>query len=145
MHSSASDVLTGRFGLPTEAVSAARIRPVARTVDTIHPGVFYVGLGAYAGLLLGLWVLFVSDAQTVLGLAVCTAYFLMYFGVPVVFLRTRRQPRAAAGAFGDFLRNRVETFGGLMGGWSVLIQVTILPVFLGLGLIAMGVILHLMR
>ncbi|MGV8840885.1 MAG: hypothetical protein ACWA6X_11345 [Bauldia sp.] len=118
----------------------------AYATDRMHPGVFGLAIGSYGAMVLALWLLFVTDVQTVLSLLICTAYFGMYFGVPVAMYRIarksgRREP--PAGSLGRFLRGDLETIAGNLSGWSALGQVLVIPVSLTLGLIAMGVILKM--
>jgi hypothetical protein len=103
----------------------------AYATDRMHPGVFGLAIGSYGAMVLALWLLFVTDVQTVLSLLICTAYFGMYFGVPVAMYRIARKS------------GRREPPAGSLSGWSALGQVLVIPVSLTLGLIAMGVILKM--
>ncbi len=118
----------------------------AYATDRMHPGVFGLAIGSYGAMMLSLWLLFGTDTQTVLSLLVCTAYFGMYFGVPVAMYRLARKSglrEAPAGSLGRFLRGDLETITGNLSGWSALSQVLVIPVSLTFGLIAMGVIMKL--
>lgn len=129
---------------PVTARNAHRV--AAYATDRMHPGVFALALGSYGAMVLVLWLLFVSDGQTVLSLLICTAYFGMYFGVPLAMYRLARKTflkEPAAGSLSGFLHGDLETNTGRLSGWSALSQVLVVPVSLTFGLIAMGVILAL--
>ncbi len=126
--------------------SSAAHRAAAYATDRMHPGVFGLAIGSYGAMVLALWLLFVTDLQTVLSLLVCTAYFGMYFGVPLAMYRIARKAglnEPPAGSLGRFLRGDLETVTGNLSGWSALSQVLVIPVSLTIGLIAMGIIMKI--
>jgi hypothetical protein len=114
----------------------------AVSTDQMYPGVFGLAAAAYGAMMLSFWLLFVSDVGTFLSLAVCTAYFGMYFGVPAVMHRVARQAetQVAGGSLGQFLRSDLETITGPISGWAAVTQVLVIPVSLTVGIIAMGLI-----
>jgi hypothetical protein len=124
--------------------TATAHRTAAYATDRMHPGVFVAAIGSYAAMLAGLWLLFGTDLSTGLSLIVCTAYFGMYFGVPVAMYRLARKTllkEPPAGSMRRFLHGDLETVTGPVSGWSALSQVLVVPVSLTIGLIAMGIIL----
>lgn len=142
---SATDAVVGHWTGTARAGSTAH-SAAAYATDRMHPGVFVLAIGSYGAMVLALWLLFGTDTQTVLSLLVCTAYFGMYFGVPLAMYRIARKTglkEAPAGSLGRFLRGDLETITGNLSGWSALSQVLVIPVSLTVGLIAMGIILKL--
>ncbi|MGD9738793.1 MAG: hypothetical protein AB7O56_07165 [Bauldia sp.] len=125
-------------------IAAVRSRHAvaAYSTDRMHPRVFGLAIASYGAMLLVLWLLFVTGADMVVTLFVCTAYFAMYFGVPVAMYRlaAKAAPPAASGSFAVFLRGGLETVSGTISGWSAMVQVLVVPVSLTFGLIAMGII-----
>ena len=120
-------------------------RVAAYATDRMHPSVFALAIGSYGAMVLALWLLFVTDAQTMLSLLVCTAYFAMYFGVPVAMYRLSKKvhPEPAPGSLAKFLGGDLETISGTLSGWSAMSQVLVVPVSLTFGLIAMGIIVKI--
>jgi hypothetical protein len=115
----------------------------AYVTDSLHPAVFGLLIGAYGSMLLALWLIFVSNVETLVALAVCTVYFAMFFGVPLAMYRvqSKAQPvRAAGGTLSEFLRGELETYGGRISGWGAAIQVLVVPAPITLGIVAIGLI-----
>jgi hypothetical protein len=130
-------VVAGRLIAPSLANTSA-----AYVTDRLHPAVFGLLVGAYGAMLLALWLIFVSDVETLVTLAVCTVYFAMFFGVPLAMYRvqSKAQPVRAAGTLSEFLRGELETYGGRISGWGAAIQVLVVPAPITLGIIAIGLI-----
>ena len=94
---------------------------------------------AYAGLILIFLGLFANSALALFSIAVCAGFVAIFFAVPAVFLRIEDAP-ARRPTMAAFLRNGLQTLTGHSGGGDALVQMLIIPVFLTLGLAAIGVI-----
>ena len=124
----------------TPTAVPARVDGLVSSTDRIHPGLMGAVLGSYLALLGAIWILFVANIESGIAMAVNTAYFAMYFGVPLVMARTGLV-RFRAPGFRQFLRGKFEIFDGRISGSAALAQMIVVPVALGLGLIAMGFIM----
>ena len=122
----------------------AQVRSFPQTHALMHRGVYKVALSCWAGFLAVFWVTFWMSANALFMVAIGTFYALMFFGVPVIMSRmapTRPRPGSLAG----FLRGRFATIDGPISGLDALLQVILVPVALGLGGIAIGIIIHMAR
>lgn len=111
----------------------------------LHPHLLGLLMGVYGGMLLTLWLLFGTDINALIALGVCTVYFAMYFGVPLVMLRLAEHgatPRHQ-GSLANFLDNDVDTNTGRVGGWGAMAQLLTIPVGLTGAFMAFGIIIRL--
>lgn len=120
-------------------------RSGAEVTDHLHPGVFGLFIAIYCSMLLVLWLVFGTDINALIVLAISTVYFAMYLGVPV--LMTRMAEKAGAppvrGSFGSFLRNEIDTYTGRVGGWGAIVQMVTIPAGLTFAFICIGLIIRL--
>jgi hypothetical protein len=125
-----------------DGVSATQT--AAYATARLHHGVIGLLIASYGVLLLAFWILFAQSAVTAISLAICSAYFAMYFGVPIVmYLQTRKAAESApAGSLGRFLRGSFETATGPISGWSALAQVLVVPVCVTFGAFCIGFIFN---
>jgi hypothetical protein len=122
----------------------AQVRSFPQTQALMHRGVYKIALGCWAGFLAVFWVTFWMSANALFMVVIGTFYALMFFGIPVIMSRmapTRPRP----GSLAAFLRGRFATHGGSVTGLDALLQVILVPVVLGLGGIAIGIIIHMAR
>lgn len=131
-----------QIGVAGVATTRPRHAVAAYATDRMHPRVFGLAVASYGSMLIVLWLLFLSGADMAVTLFVCTAYFAMYFGVPIAMYRlaVKADRPSPSGSLAVFLRGGLETVSGTLSGWSALTQVLVVPVSLTFGLIAMGVI-----
>ncbi len=111
----------------------------------LHPHLLGLLLGVYGAMLLTLWIFFGTDVNALIALGVCTAYFAMYFGVPLVMLRLAERSAAPShpGSLRNFLNGDVETNTGRVSGWGAMAQLLTIPVGLTGAFIAFGIIIRL--
>jgi hypothetical protein len=111
----------------------------------LHPHLLGLLLGVYGVMLLTLWLFFAADINALIALGVCTVYFAMYFGVPLVMLRLAERSAAPShpGSLRNFLNGDVETNTGRVSGWGAMAQLLTIPVGLTGAFIAFGIIIRL--
>lgn len=147
MNSRPSELHLNAATAATATVDIAPVTPAIRSDRTtagitadLHPSVLGVVIASYLALLGIAWVAFVADIDTGIAMMVNTAYFAMYFGVPVVMARIGGF-RLGGSGLATFLRSRFETFTGAISGWGAMTQMVVVPASLAFGLLAMGIIL----
>ena len=141
MSQSAQPIVCDQPALPAPR-GPAQLRTLPHAL--MHRGVYKIALGCWAGFLAVFWVTFWMSANALFMVVIGTFYALMYFGVPVIMSRmapTRPRPGSLAG----FLRGRFATIDGPISGLDALLQVILVPVALGLGGIAIGIIIRMAR
>ena len=129
---------------PAPRAQAAVRRFPDHSQALMHRGVYKIALLCWAGFLSVFWVTFWVSANALFMVVIGTFYALMFFGVPVVMSRmahTRPRPLSLAA----FLRGRFSTFNGPVSGLDALLQVVLVPLCLGAGGIAIGIIIRLSR
>jgi hypothetical protein len=111
----------------------------------LHPQVLTMFVGTYGAMLVALWLIFGTDINALITLGVCTVYFAMYFGMPVVMARMadKAAPRPAPGSLAHFLGGDVDTYTGPVSAWGAIAQLMTIPAGLTLGFIAIGIIIRL--
>lgn len=111
----------------------------------LHPQVFTMFIGTYSAMLLALWLFFGTDINALITLGVCTVYFGMYFGMPLMMNRmaAKATQQPEPGSLGRFMDGDVDTYTGPVSAWGAIAQLMTIPVGLTLGFIAIGVIIRL--
>jgi hypothetical protein len=120
----------------------------SRTVaDRLHPGVQGIALLGYLWIFVVLWLVFGAQKESAFAVGVSTFYALMFFGVPLTMLRFAKRASAEIphGSLAQFLHGRFDTNTGPISGWAALAQVATIPISLGFGLTAIGLIIVLQR
>lgn len=119
--------------------------PEREVAAGLHPQVLGIFIGTYGAMLLALWLLFGTDINALLALGVCTIYFAMYFGVPLVMLRMaeRRPAEPDKWSLGRFLKADVDTNTGRVSGWGAVAQLMTIPAGLTGAFIAFGIIIRM--
>jgi hypothetical protein len=135
--------LSGSWGTPVTAWPARAT--AIHVTDRLHPGVFRLLAGTYGAMLLLLWLLFGTNVEASISLAICTAYFAVYFGVPWAMnrLATQAEPQPAPGSLGRFLRGELVTYTGRISGMGATVQMLIVPVAIVLAFACIGVIIRI--
>ena len=134
---------------PAENVVVALPTPAAEPSDdtaaapaTSVPDVPVAVGGLVAGTYLGLiGILFAFMARSPLAafcIAIAAVFVVIFLAVPTVFLRVEAEARRRP-SFGRFMHEGMDTLTGRVGGRDALLQMLIVPVFLALGLTAMGI------
>lgn len=119
--------------------------PEREVATGLHPHVLGLLMGVYGAMLLALWLFFGTDINALIALGVCTVYFAMYFGVPLIMLRMAEQGAAPShpGSLRAFLKNDVDTYTGPVSGWGAVAQLMTIPVSLTGAFIVFGIIIKL--
>lgn len=113
--------------------------------SAMHPGVYKLAVLCWAGLMAVFWVTFHVSTSASFMVAVGTVYACVFFGVPFVMIRMSPGANATFPSFDEFLRGRFDTIHGPIAARDALLQVIMVPLALGLGGVAMGIIIHYAR
>ncbi|HTO41791.1 MAG TPA: hypothetical protein VL026_12510, partial [Rhizomicrobium sp.] len=70
---------------------------------------------------------------------------LVFFGVPTIMLRMAPKKGGEKPSLAEFLRGRFDTIYGPIPASDAMLQVIIVPAALGLGAVAMAIIIHYAR
>ncbi|MDE2475605.1 MAG: hypothetical protein KGO48_11200 [Alphaproteobacteria bacterium] len=108
---------------------------------TAAPGVYADLVPSLYGALIVSWVSFLaifvvtfaSSATTMFMLALDGVYALMFFGVPLAMIRLGANERWQGPSLASFVRAKVQTLYGPVGGLDALIQVILVPACLTIG------------
>jgi hypothetical protein len=94
--------------------------------------------GSYVALLGTFALATVASAHSIYMITICALFLMAYFTVPWLFLK--QEPKVLRRPTLDrFMRNGMETLTGHSTGGAALVQMMIVPVFLTLGVAAMGI------
>ena len=130
---------------PVQVVRSARTVLSSACYDQMHPGVYKVALACWMGLL-GVFVLtFFSSANALFMIAIDAVYAAMFFGIPWIFHRMTPQSGPGPRDFFSFLNGRLDTIYGPIRASEALLQVILVPLALGIGGIAIGLIIQSAR
>jgi hypothetical protein len=132
---------------PIRAVQPVRTTAALSSVchQKMHPGVYKIALACWMGLL-GVFVLtFFSSANALFMVVIDCVYAAMFFGIPWIFHRMTPQNGPAPRDFFSFLNGRIDTIYGPIRASEALLQVTLVPLVLGIGGIAIGLIIQSAR
>jgi hypothetical protein len=132
---------------PVRAVQPAKTTAVLSSAcyEQMHPGVYKIALACWMGLL-GVFVLtFFSSANALFMVVVDCVYAAMFFGIPWVLHRITPPGETGPRDFFSFLSGRVDTIYGPIRASEALLQVILVPLCLGIGGIAIGLIIQSAR
>ena len=111
----------------------------------VPPSVYATFIGCWTALMAVFWFTFAESPNAAFMVAISTAFFVMFFGVPITMNRLGyRQPWSDVG-LGDFLRGKIQTLTGPVNGVDALVQITVVPVCLTIGAIMISFIIDLDR
>lgn len=114
----------------------------------LHPGVYIASLVAWTWLFGSFWATFGGQAEGAFMLGVDMVFLAAFFGVPYALKRTAdhfMNHKTDWSGWADFLHMDMETLTGRVSGWSALIQVTLVPFSVALGMTAIGFIIAAAR
>lgn len=126
----------------TAAPAALRHSGATRVMPRLAaPGVYADLVPSVYGALIVSWVCFLaifvvtfaSSATTMFMLALDGVYALMFFGVPLAMIRLGAKERWQGPSLASFVRAKVQTAYGPVGGLDALIQVVLVPACLTIG------------
>jgi hemoglobin len=111
----------------------------------IHPCVFAYVLGAYVWMLFSLLMALKSDGGAVFMVAISTFFLAMYAGIPFALNALGRKHSYSSdnktNDFGAFLDKKISTYTGTLTGRDVMLQITIIPILLAIGMTAIAFII----
>ncbi|GJL91209.1 group III truncated hemoglobin [Hyphococcus sp.] len=127
-------------------VSEVQSAPLTAPASDIHPRVFACMFGAYAWMLFSLWLAVKSDREAVFVVAISTFFLAMYAGLPFALNALGRKYSNSgdnnnASDFGAFLDKKISTYTGTLTGREVMIQITVIPILLAIGMTAMAIMI----
>jgi hypothetical protein len=104
----------------------------------VPAGVGTMIVAAYVALIAAFAAATIRSADSLFFLAIVAFFVATFFTVPRLFfaVEPKGKPRIS---FDRFLHQGMDTFTGHCGGGAALVQMLIVPVFLTMGVIAMGV------
>lgn len=118
------------------------------TAPDLHPGVYIAALAGWTWLFGTFWLTFGGQAEGAFMLGVDTVFLAAFFGIPYALKHTADhflKRKTDWSGWADFLHMDMETFTGRVSGWSALIQVTLVPFAVALGMTAIGFIIAAAR
>lgn len=125
--------------LPLSDVAPARAAPAAPDVPRSVGGLI---AASYVGLIVALYVATAGSLSSIFAIAIAGLFVAIFFTVPWTFFAiepmTERRP-----GLGKFLKRGMATFTGHSSGPAALVQMLVVPVFLTLAVLAMGLIVTL--
>jgi hypothetical protein len=104
----------------------------------VPAGVGRLMVASYLALIGTFFALMAGSPLAFFSLVICAGFMAIYFAVPRIFLAIEADP-ARRPTLGKFLIDGLQTFTGHNSGRDALIQMMIVPVFLTLGIAAMGI------
>lgn len=127
--------------LPVPDIEEVRIQKALSPTEAAPDVPSVVGAmiaGAYVMLLTTFALAAVASSYSVYMIAVCAMFLVAFFTVPWLFLR-QEPSKAKRPSLDRFMEQGMETLTGRCSGSAALVQILIVPVFLTLGVIAMGI------
>lgn len=94
--------------------------------------------GSYVTLLAAFALATVASSYSVYTIVICAGFLVAYFSVPWLFFRQERSSGKRP-SLEAFMQDGMETLTGHSSGGAALVQMMIVPVFLTIGVIAMGI------
>ena len=129
----------------SEPVSEKLPPALTAPASEIHPRVFAYVFGAYAWMLFSLWMALKSDGGAVFMVAISTFFLAMYAGIPFALNALGRKYGKSgdnkSSDFGAFLDKKISTYTGTLTGRDVMVQITVIPILLAVGMTAIAFII----
>lgn len=110
----------------------------ANAAQDVPAGVGRLIVISYAALIGALFLATAGSAYSIYMISISVLFVVMFFTVPRIFLRVEHQ-RGRRATFERFMHSGMQTLTGHCSGKAALVQMLIVPVFLTLGILAMGV------
>jgi hypothetical protein len=108
-------------------------------VPDVAPGVGGLIVAAFAGLLGVFFAFFARSPEALFAITICAFFVATFFTVPRLFLAVEADPSRRP-TLDAFLAKGLDTLTGRSSGRDALVQMLIVPVFLTLGLLAIGIV-----
>jgi hypothetical protein len=137
------EALLNRSALEPELEAAEVAGPAAMSPTPAAPDVpAAVGsfvIASYLGLLIIFFTLFTGSAEAFFAIAICALFMTVFFDVSRIFFAVEPDPTRRP-SLSKFIHGGIHTLTGHTEGKDALIQMLIVPVLLGFGLMTMGII-----
>lgn len=142
-HQPSNDFVVSSFAPALAPLSlGAEPTRAAPAVPDVPASVGGMLAASYAALIGALFVATAGSASSIFAIAIAALFVAIFFTVPRIFFAVEpmieKRPE-----FGKFLQLGMETQTGHSGGPAALVQMFVVPVFLTLAVLAMGLIIKL--
>lgn len=124
---------------PLGDLEPARAAPAAPDVPASVGGMI---AASYAALIGALFVATAGSASSIFAIAIAALFVAIFFTVPRIFFAVEPMTEQRPG-LGKFLKRGMETLTGHSSGPAALVQMLVVPAFLTLAVLAMGLIVTL--
>lgn len=114
-----------------------RFSSSAPDVPTSVGGLIAVSYGA---LLAALFVATAGTLSSIFAIVIAAVFMAVFFTVPGIFFSVENEPNRRP-SLSTFVHKGIATYTGHSSGSAALVQMLIVPVFLTMGVICMGVII----
>jgi hypothetical protein len=125
--------------LPLGDLEPTRAAPAAPDVPGSVGGFI---AASYAALIVALYVATAGSLSSIFAIAIAAFFVAIFFAVPRIFFAVEPMTDRRPG-MGKFLKRGMETMTGHSSGPAALVQMLVVPVFLTMAVIAMGLIVAL--
>lgn len=125
--------------LPLHEVEPARAAPAAPDVPSSVGGMI---AASYMALIGALFVATAGSLSSIFAIVIAALFVVIFFTVPRIFFAVEPMTEHRPG-LGKFLKRGMQTLTGHSSGPAALVQMLVVPVFLTLAVLAMGLIIAL--
>lgn len=125
--------------LPLSDPEPTRAAPAAPDVPGSVGGLI---AASYVALIIALYVATAGSLSSIFAIAIGAFFVAIFFAVPRIFFAVEPMTERRPG-LGKFLKRGMQTLTGHSSGTSALVQMLVVPLFLTLAVLAMGVIVAL--
>lgn len=125
--------------LPLSDLEPTRAAPAAPDVPGSVGGLI---AASYVALIGALYVATAGSLRSIFAIAIAGLFVAIFFTVPPIFFEIEPMTESRPGLC-KFLKRGMETFTGYSSGPAALVQMLVVPVFLTLAVLAMGLIVTL--
>ena len=125
--------------LPLSDLEPARAATAAPDVPGSVGGMI---VASYVALIGALYVATAGSLSSIFAIVIAAFFVVMFFSVPRIFFAVEPMDERRPG-LGTFLKRGMKTFTGHSSGPAALVQMLVVPVFLTLAVLAMGLIVAL--
>lgn len=124
---------------PAESLAPAAAPSPETAAPDIPAAVGGLIAASYAALLAVFFALFAGSPLALFSITICAVFVAVFFAVPRIFFAVEADS-ARRPSLSRFWHDGLQTLTGRCSGRDALIQMLIVPVFLGLGLLTIGII-----
>lgn len=124
---------------PPVGPEPTRAAPAAPDVPSAVGGMI---AASYVALIVALYAATAGSASSIFAIAIAAIFVAIFFAVPRIFFAVEPVAESRPG-FGKFLKRGMQTLTGHSSGPAALVQMLVVPVFLTLAVLSMGVIVAL--